>query len=66
VSGPIHTGDAAQARGHLPGEDCWYEPPAMTNRHRLEPCQVCGVRMAVPGWSMCSMCPATLELLARP
>ena len=30
----------------------------MQNLHRLEPCAVCSVRMAVPGSAICTMCDA--------
>lgn len=30
----------------------------MNNRHPLEACAICDVRMAVPGWPVCTMCDA--------
>jgi hypothetical protein len=30
----------------------------MQNLHRLEPCALCAVRMAVPGSAICTMCDA--------
>ena len=30
----------------------------MQNLHRLEPCALCTVRMAVPGSAICTMCDA--------